>query len=131
MSIGTVIIPNKITTSGTFTKVAITGSWNLQTGLSNLWYNILMISPLTTAVKASLWSYDTEKLDLVRDKNRIIKQTLNHGSLDAILWLKANYHQSDLVAVFEGSSTGEWTKKSLNYWSIILDTKPKRTNRFS
>ncbi len=90
-----------------------------------------MISPLTTAVKASLWSYDTEKLDLVRDKNRIIKQTLNHGSLDAILWLKANYHQSDLVAVFEGSSTGEWTKKSLNYWSIILDTKPKRTNRFS
>lgn len=90
-----------------------------------------MITPFPSAVKTSLWSFDTEKLDLVRDKNRIIKQTLNHGSLEAITWLKANYSQSDLVAVFEGSSEGEWTKKSLNYWSILLGTKPKRTGRFS
>ncbi len=90
-----------------------------------------MISSLPTAVKASLWSYDTEKLDLVRDKNRIIKQTLNHGSLDAITWLKTNYSQSDIAEVFEGSSTGEWTKKSLNYWSLMLGIKPKRMGRFS
>jgi hypothetical protein len=90
-----------------------------------------MISPLPAAVKASLWSFNTEKLDLLRDKNRIIKQTLNHGSLDAIQWLKANYSPSDIAEAFEESSTGEWTKKSLNYWSLILNTKPKRTGRFS
>lgn len=89
-----------------------------------------MNSPLPTAVKASLWSYDTKKLDLVRDKNRIIKQTLNHGSLEAIQWLKATYSQSQIVEVFQESSSSEWTKKSLNYWSLILGTKPKRTGRF-
>lgn len=89
-----------------------------------------MISPLPTAVKASLWSYDTEKLDLVRDKNRIILQTLNHGSEDAIVWLKATYSKEELANVVEKSSVGEWSKKSLNFWSLMLHTEPKRVGRF-
>lgn len=89
-----------------------------------------MITSLPIAVKATLWSYDTEKLDLVRDKNRIILQTLNHGSEETIVWLNATYSQQDLANVVEKSSVGEWSKKSLNFWSLMLQTKPKRIGRF-
>lgn len=89
-----------------------------------------MITSLPTAVKSTLWSYDTEKIDLIRDKNRIILQTLNHGSEEAIIWLNATYSQQELAHVVEKSSVGEWSKKSLNFWSLMLQTKPKRIGRF-
>jgi hypothetical protein len=86
---------------------------------------------LPPSVCASLWSYDTTKLEIERDKSRIILQTLNHGSAEAVAWLTATYTEQDLVDVVQHSSVGEWTKKSLNYWSLILNTKPTRVGRFS
>lgn len=93
-------------------------------------YNVCMKSSLPQSVRAVLWSYDTNVLDTTRDKDRIILQTLNHGSEEAIIWLNATYSQQDLVNVVEKSSVGEWSKKSLNFWSLMLQTKPKRIGRF-
>ena len=89
-----------------------------------------MQNTLPQSVRAVLWSYNVSALDTTRDKNRIILQTLNHGSEEAIVWLNATYSQQDLANVVEKSSVGEWSKKSLNYWSIMLGTKPKRIGRF-
>jgi hypothetical protein len=89
-----------------------------------------MENTLPDSVKATLWSYDVEKLDLTRDKSRIILQTLNHGNTEAVTWLKSTYSTNDLTATIEGSTEGEWSKKSLNYWSLIFHTKPKRVGRF-
>ncbi len=90
-----------------------------------------MKNTLPASVRATLWSYDTDKLNTERDKSRIILQTLNHGSIEAVAWLQATYSKQDLIDVVRHSSVGEWTKKSLNYWSLILDTKPTRVGRFS
>ncbi len=90
-----------------------------------------MENNLPASVRAALWSYDTSKLDLERDKSRIILQTLNHGSAAAVVWLNATYSKQDLIDVVQHSSVGEWTKKSLNFWSLVLNTKPERVGRFS
>jgi hypothetical protein len=90
-----------------------------------------MKTVLPPSVVATLWSYDTSNLDIITDKNRIILQVLNHGSADAIAWLKTTYPKDDLVHVLHESSQGEWTKKSLNYWSLLFNTTPKRVGRFS
>jgi hypothetical protein len=89
-----------------------------------------MNKSLPQSVRAVLWSYDTNTLDTMRDKDRIILQTLNHGSEDAIVWLKTTYSKEELSNVLEKSSVGEWSKKSLNFWSLMLHTKPKRIGRF-
>lgn len=90
-----------------------------------------MKNELPAAVKAALWSYDVDKLDTTRDKTRIILQILNHGNEEAVTWLRATYTEHDLSNTLAQSAAGEWTKKSLNYWSLILHNKPKRVGRFS
>lgn len=89
-----------------------------------------MNNTLPQSVRAVLWSYDTNALDTLRDKDRIILQTLNQGSAEAIVWLKATYSKEELTNVLEKSSVGEWSKKSLNFWSLMLHTEPKRVGRF-
>ena len=88
------------------------------------------MNTMPTAVRTALWSYDTDKLDITRDKNRIILQTLNHGNEEAIHWLQTTYNKQDLVETIRTSSVGEWSKKSLNYWSQVLNIKPERIGRF-
>jgi hypothetical protein len=90
----------------------------------------MQTSPFPESVRATLWSYDTSKLDLVHDKTRIILQTLNNGSEDAVRWLMRTYTTNDLRDTIRASSEGEWSKKSLNFWSLMLDTTPARTGRF-
>lgn len=90
-----------------------------------------MVTTLPFAVRSTLWSYDTSKLDLKKDKKRIILQTLNNGSMEAITWLKQTYSTQELQDTIRQSSVGEWSKKSLNYWSLMLDSTPERVGRFS
>jgi hypothetical protein len=89
-----------------------------------------MIS-LPRAVKASLWSYDTDALDLERDKERIIFNVLNYGSDEAARWACATYSQKDLVGVIEGSVRSAWSPKSLAFWSAVLRARPKRAVRLA
>ena len=86
---------------------------------------------LPRSVQTTLWSYNTNKLDVKRDKERIIQQTLNNGSLEAVEWLKQAYSKEELQDTIRQSSAGEWSKKSLNYWSLMLDSTPERVGRFS
>ena len=90
-----------------------------------------MQTELPQAVKNTLWSYDTSKIDLTVHKNRIIFQVLNNGNLEAVHWLKQTYANNDLVSVLENSAASAWSKKSLNYWSLLLKSKPTRIGRFS
>ena len=79
--------------------------------------------------KPFLWSYDTDKIDLKRDKRRIIINVLNLGTKEAVRELFKIYSKKDIVELFTNSMRGEWNKKSLNFWSLIFNVVPKNQGR--
>lgn len=74
--------------------------------------------------KPFLWSYDIEKIDLERDRDRIITNVLNLGTKEATDLLRQIYGEDEIRQVIQNPKPGEWSNKSLNYWSIIFDLKP-------
>jgi hypothetical protein len=82
------------------------------------------------AIKPFLWSNDLEKVDLRRDKNRIILNVLNLGTKAATDWLFGFYPKSEIVkTILEYGAKGELNDKSLNYWTLILDINPKKLTK--
>ncbi len=86
--------------------------------------------PLIPAVKATLWSYDTAKIDKVRDKELVITNVLNYGTKEATDWLFQVYDRDDIMAILKNPRPGEWNKKSLNLWSLMFDVIPEIRNKF-
>ena len=76
--------------------------------------------------KPFLWSYDIDKIDLNRDKKRIITNVLNFGTIKATDLLFEVFDRVDIEKIVKKPIPGEWSDKSLNYWSIIFDIKPIR-----
>ncbi len=76
--------------------------------------------------KPFLWSYDTTKMDLESDKKRIITNVLNLGTREVTDLLFEFYSNNDIREVVKNPKPGEWSDKSLNYWSIILGIKPRK-----
>ena len=74
-------------------------------------------------IQPFLWSYDVEKLDIERDKKRIITNVLNLGTAQATKWLFGVYGREDIKETVANPLIGEWSKKSLNFWSIIFNIK--------
>lgn len=73
-----------------------------------------------------LWSYDICKIDLRKHKKRIITNVLNLGTKEATDLLFQVYTREDIKKQVKSPLPGEWNDKSLNYWSIIFDIKPKK-----
>ena len=82
------------------------------------------------SVKNTLWSYDTDQLDIKKDKNLIIFSVLNWGTKDAVMWLYKIYSKDDIKKVIKESNTQNWSYKSLNYWTSFLDVQPIHKKRF-
>jgi len=82
------------------------------------------------AVKAALWYLDMDRLDLQRDRERIVSNILNLGTHEALQWLFATYERSQIASVVQHPRPGEWNRKSLNFWSIIFGIRPEPTSRF-
>lgn len=76
-----------------------------------------------------LWSYDVAKMDLNRDKKRIITNVLNLGTSQATDWLFKTYSKEDIKNTIINPFPGEWNKKSLHFWSMILNVKPGSLKR--
>ncbi len=76
-----------------------------------------------------LWSYNIKKIDLENHKKRIITNVLNLGSKRATDWLFRQYNKEDIKKLVINPLPGEWNKKSLNFWSLIMRVKSKNSNR--
>ena len=82
--------------------------------------------PLTPqSVKAVLWSYDLNTIEVQKDKKLIIFQVLNFGSEDAIKWLFKEYGLSVIEEEARTIPLSQWNKKSLSLWKIIFSLNPK------
>ena len=82
-------------------------------------------------LKPFFWSYHLKDLNMNTHKNLIIKQILNHGSMESVVWLRNNYSVEDITTVIENSMKSEWSKKSLHLWELMYHIKPKRNTRFA
>ena len=88
---------------------------------------------LPQSVKATLWSYDTDRIDFSDQGQRrvIIENVLNMGSMKAVTWLLAHVSKKEIADTIEKSMVSQWDKKSLNLWSLVFNTRPSRLNRFT
>lgn len=68
-------------------------------------------------------------MDIVKDEERIITNVLNFGTLDASKLLFKVYNLKKIKNVVLHPAPGEWNKKSLNYWSLMLKVTPKISKR--
>lgn len=76
-----------------------------------------------------LWSYDVNKMDLQRDKKRIITNVLNLGTAEATDKLFKTYSNEVIKKSVLSPFPGEWNKKSLNFWSLVFGVTPTKTTR--
>ncbi len=76
-----------------------------------------------------LWSYDIDKIDPLKHKKRIITNILNLGTERATKELFKVYNIKDIKEAVKNPLPGEWNKKSLNFWSLILNVKPRKIKR--
>ena len=67
-----------------------------------------------------LWPYDTDKLDLQKDKELIITQVLNRGDMKRIKWLYSTYGEEEIKKVITNPGRGMWSERVLNFWEIVL-----------
>lgn len=74
-----------------------------------------------------LWSYDLSQLDLTKHKNIIIKNILDLGTSQATDWLKQQYSEDEIRETIRESVFSDWSKKSINLWTLVYNISPKKT----
>lgn len=84
-------------------------------------YNRLM---LPCSVRAVLWSYDIKKIDPEIHAKLIISQVLNYGTRAATDWLFRFYGKDEVKRIASRIPRGQWDKKSLVFWSLVLEINP-------
>jgi len=77
-------------------------------------------------MKWLFWSYNLNSLDLKRDKDYIISQTLNYGSWEDVQWLFRVYKEEEIIKVLKNPREGQWFEKVLNFWLTIFGIKLKK-----
>ena len=74
-------------------------------------------------LQSFLWSSDISKLDIQRNKKRIITNILNFGDRRATDWLFEVYDKQEIKEIVSDFLPGEWNKKSLNFWRLYFGIK--------
>ncbi|MEK9155785.1 MAG: hypothetical protein AAB360_00580 [Patescibacteria group bacterium] len=99
-----------------------------------MWYNLVMteekLSKMPQSVKVTLWSYDTDRLDLEKSGRTVIGQVLNYGSTEAWDWLFSYYGRDRVREEAARVPKGAWNKPSLALWSLVLDIQPKERSEW-
>ena len=73
------------------------------------------------------WSYDLDRMDKENDKQIIIKNILDFGTVETTDWLKQNYTKQEIKLAIKKSIQADWSKKSINYWSLIYGVEPRQS----
>lgn len=96
-------------------------------GVSKKLYNLTMIPK---SLQGILWSVNTDKIDILKDKIYIIHQILAYGTLDQIKWLFSTYDAATINETFINNHTKNYVPASFNFVKNILlkipgDLNPK------
>jgi hypothetical protein len=80
-------------------------------------------------IRPFLWSYDTKAMNLQKDRKRIITNVLNLGTKKATRWALSTYPKTAVKAAVRKPLPGEWSDKSLHFWSTVLNVAPRGIHR--
>jgi len=73
------------------------------------------------SIESILWSYDISNASFEQDKETIITQCLNYGTLREVKWLFKTYGEEEIKKVIAHPRRGQWWRKVLNFWLVVLD----------
>lgn len=75
---------------------------------------------LPESFKPLLWSYDAQKLDIEKDKRRIIINLINYGDLKHWRWLIEAYSAKEVGQIIETTLSSEFRPGALKLISLLL-----------
>ena len=70
-----------------------------------------------------LWAYDFSFIDLERDKQRIIVNTINYGQWKHWQWIVNYYGEKNIKQFIENTPISEFRLRALKLVSILLGIK--------
>jgi len=70
-----------------------------------------------------LWSYDFSSIDVERDKQRIIINTINYGQWKHWQWIVNYYGEENIKQFIENTPISEFRPRALKLVSILLGIK--------
>ena len=79
------------------------------------------MAAIPSVIKPFLWSYNTDKMDIKRDKDRIVINVLKLGTPEATQWVQDNYSRDEILEALQGVTAKELDPKSRNYWSLMFN----------
>lgn len=71
------------------------------------------------------WEVDAEKLDTEKSPEYIIGRVLDHGTLDAVKWLRKTYGDDKIREFIAGPRRRGLSKMTINFWHKIYKIKPE------
>ena len=88
-----------------------------------------MVAELPTMFRPLLWSLKWESVDVERDKEDIIVNTVNEGTLTHWRWIIKTYGKEEICEVLARRLASEFHAESLNLATLIFGLPPLRHAR--
>lgn len=79
------------------------------------------IKKLPASFRSLLWSLDWDRIGIVKDKEDIIVNTVNYGSISQWKWLKETYGEKAIVSVLKRRLASEFYPESRNLARVIFN----------
>lgn len=75
----------------------------------------MKITDMPAAVRACLWLYDVDNIDLglADHRQRLVENILNRGTMAAVDWLLLSFNKDEIARIIERSRNSAWDNKSL------------------
>ncbi len=73
---------------------------------------------LPNFLKKYFWDIDFENFDFRARRSMVLKRIMEHGDSKAVLWMRENFSEAEMARVL--SSTRDLSRRSANYWAIML-----------
>ena len=74
---------------------------------------------LPESLRAFFWDLEFERLHPERDRSIIVPRIAEHGTDDAIRWLRATYRDDEIAAALE-AGCHRVSRRTLNLWALWL-----------
>jgi hypothetical protein len=84
---------------------------------------------LVKDVLSVLWAYDPKEIDPIKHSKLIVSQILNLGNFKATKWLFKFYGKKKVAKIAGTIPLGQWNKKSLALWTLVLGIHPKERKK--
>jgi hypothetical protein len=84
---------------------------------------------LPQGVAKYLWSSDLSRINLKKNRERIILNVLNLGDRAETDWLFQHYPSEVITDAVMRHGSGELSPKSLNYWCFLLEIKKQKISK--